>query len=179
MDHPQANTTPPSDRTPRERKSRLNLSHLSVARKMALIAALAITLCFAAIVTISVNKARNDLVQQGEGSFLTITELLADNVAGGLRWNKPEAVEKAYEAFATAEGSAIASIRTFNKSGDILTRFDSETLQSYDLDDAVGLSTQATSAAGVHLSRADDHVVVVVPAGADKEGKRHGTLAVA
>ncbi|MEE9209969.1 MAG: methyl-accepting chemotaxis protein [Kiloniellales bacterium] len=179
MDHPQANTTPPSDRTPRERKPRLNLSHLSVARKMALIAALAVTLCFAAIVTISVSKARNDLVQQGERSFLTITELLANNVAGGLRWNKPEAVEKAYEAFAIAEGSAIASIRTFNKNGEILTRFDSETLQTYDLDGAVELGTQATSSTGVHLSRADDHVVVVVPAGADKEGKRHGTLAVA
>jgi methyl-accepting chemotaxis protein len=138
-----------------------------------------VTVCLATIVTISVNGARNDLFQQGEQSFRTITKLLANNVAGGLRWNKAEAVENAYDAFATSDSSVIASIHTFNKGGEILTRFDSDRFQAYDLDNATELSTQATWSDGVYISRSADHVVVVAPAGADNDGNRYGTLAVA
>ena len=179
MNKPQSSTTQQPDRNVRTRRFRIDLSHLTVARKMLLITALVVTVCFATIVTISVTGARNDLVQQGEQSFRAITKLLANNVTGGLRWNKAEVVEKAYDAFATGEGSVIASIRTFNKDGEILTRFDSDRFQAYDLNDAVKLSAQATASDGVYISRSADHVVVVAPAGADKEGNRYGTLAVA
>ncbi len=179
MNEPQTSTAQQPDRNVRTRKFRIDLSRLTVARKMLIITAMAVTVCFAAIVTISVNGTRNDLFQQGEQSFRTITELLANNVAGGLRWNKAEAVENAYNAFATGDGSVIASIRTFNKDGEILTRFDSDRFQAYDLDDAVKLSAQATSSDGVLISRSADHVVVVAPAGADNDGNRYGTLAVA
>jgi methyl-accepting chemotaxis protein len=130
-------------------------------------------------VTISVNGARNELVRQGEQSFRAITMLLANSVAGGLRWNKAEVVESAYDAFATGSDSVIASIRTFNKDGEIVTRLDSDRFQPYDLEDAVKLSARATSPDGVYVARSADHVVVVAPAGQDKEGNRYGTLAVA
>jgi methyl-accepting chemotaxis protein len=156
-----------------------NLSHLTVARKMALITAVAVMLGFAAIMAISANNTRDNLVELGEQSFLTITKLLANNVAGGLRWNKADAVEEAYNAFATADGSAIASIRTFNRDGGIVTRFDSDRLQTYDLEDAVKLSSQSKSSDGVYLALTPDHVVAVVPAGKDAEGNSFGTLAVA
>ena len=87
MTEQQANTTQQPDRIARMRKFRIDLSHLTVARKMLIITTMVVTVCFAAIVTISVNGARNDLVQQGEQSFRTITNLLANNVAGGLCWN--------------------------------------------------------------------------------------------
>ena len=179
MNEPQTSTAQQPDRNVRTRRFRIDLSRLTVARKMLIITAMAVTVCFAAIVTISVNGTRNDLFQQGEQSFRTITELLANNVAGGLRWNKAEAVENAYNAFATGDGSVIASIRTFNKDGEILTRFDSDRFPAYDLDDAVKLSAQATSSDGVFISRSADHVVVVAAAGADNDGNRYGTLAVA
>ncbi len=162
-----------------KRMTTIDQSHLTVARKMLLITAMVVTICLATIVTISVTGTRNDLIRQGEQSFLTITKLLADSVAGGLRWNKAEVIESAYDAFATGDGSVIASIRTFNKHGEIVTRLDSVRFQPYDLKDAVKLSSQATSSDGVYISRSADHVVVVAPAGTDKEGNRYGTLAVA
>jgi len=179
MNEPHTSTTEQPGQNARMRKFRIDLSHLTVARKMSLITAMVVTVCFAAIVTISVNGARNDLFQQGEQSFRAITKLLANNVAGGLRWNKAKAVENAYDAFATGDGSVIASIRTFNKDGEILTRFDSDRFQAYNLNDAVKLSAQTTSSDGVYISRSADYVVVVAPAGKDKEGNRYGTLAVA
>jgi methyl-accepting chemotaxis protein len=177
MDHPEISATRQSDPTARTRGFDNGLWHRTVAQKMLLITAFAVTFCFAAIVTISVNGVRDDLIQQGERSFRTITELLATNVAGGLRWKNVKAVNNAYDAFATDDGSVIASIRTFKKDGEILTRFDSDRLPAYDLNDAINLSAQAISSDGVYVSRSADHVVVVAPVGAD--GNRYGTLAVA
>ena len=97
------------DKVVRNGSFRIDLSHLTVARKMLLITAMVVTICLATIVTISVSGTRNDLVRQGEQSFLSITKLLANSVAGGLRWNKAEVIEGAYEAFATSEGSVIAT----------------------------------------------------------------------
>ena len=179
MNEAKTGTTQQPDRNARKRRFRIDLSHLTVARKLLLITAVAVTVCFATIVTISVNGVRNDLVRQGEQSFRAITMLLANSVAGGLRWNKAEVIESAYDAFATGSDSVIASIRTFNKNGDIVTRMDSDRFQPYDLDDAVKLSARATSPDGIYVSRSAGHVVVVAPAGKDKEGNRYGTLAVA
>ena len=174
-----ANGNGPQESSVGRSARRANVSLLTVARKMTLVAVLAVSFCIALIMTISANSSRDDLVQQGEQAFLTMTQLLASNMAGGLRWNKAEGVAKAYSAFVTAEGSAIASIRTFNKKGEIVTRFDSDSLQAYELDDAVELTASADASDGVYLARTANHVVVVVPSGRDKEGNRYGTLAVA
>ncbi|MCZ6859790.1 MAG: methyl-accepting chemotaxis protein [Alphaproteobacteria bacterium] len=179
MNEPQSDTDRHPDKNNRTHKFRIDLSRLTVARKMLLITAMVVTVCFATIVTISVNGARNDLFQESEQSFRAITKLLASGVAGGLRWNKVEVIESAYEAFATGDGSVVASIQTFNKDGEVVTRFESDRFQAYDLSEAVKLSAEATSSDGIYISRSADHVVVVAPAGKDKEGNRYGTLAVA
>lgn len=153
------------------------MSRLTVARKMALITILAVTLCFIAIVSISVGNNRSKLIAQGEQAYLTIAQVLAANVSGGLKWNKAQAVEEAYAALANADGSAIASIRTFNAKGEVVTAFDSATLPGRNLDDAVALSDEAAD--GIHLARTGDHIVTIVPAGLAADGRRNGTLAIA
>ena len=75
MSEPQSDTIQHLDKNNRTHKIRIDLSRLTVARKMLLITAMVVTVCFATIVTISVNRARNDLVQQGEQSFRAITKL--------------------------------------------------------------------------------------------------------
>ena len=153
------------------------MSRLTVARKMALITILAVTLCFIAIVAISVGNNRGKLIAQGEQAYLKIAQVLAANVSGGLKWNKAGAVEEAYAALAGAEDSAIASIRTFNAEGEMVTAFDSASLTGHDLGGAVALSGAAAD--GIHMARTADHIVTIVPAGLSADGRRNGTLAIA
>ncbi len=153
-------------------------SSLTVARKVSLVAALAITLCFVAMVTTNVMNGREALTDQGERSFRTITSLLANNVAGGLQWNKAESVEKAYIEFANAEDSAISNIITFNKAGEEVTRYASETLSSFDLAPAPEWAASVGEEGGIYVNSTSSHVVIVVPP-LSKKGEPVGLLAVA
>ena len=70
---------------PSSGRSSGKLSRLTVARKVALIAALAVVAGIAAMVTIGIGNQRVTLFAHGQESILRMTELLAGNVAGGLR----------------------------------------------------------------------------------------------
>ena len=78
MNEMQTGTDRQPDQNVRNRKSRIDLSHLTVARKLLLITAVAVTVFFATIVTISVNGARDDLVQQGPvlATVFGVTEVM-------------------------------------------------------------------------------------------------------
>ena len=71
-----------------------SLTRLSVVRKLALVATLVVITGIASMVTFGIYGQRTVLVEQGESSFLAITQLLAKNVAGGIRWGKTEAIEQ-------------------------------------------------------------------------------------
>src|SRR3546814_19728179 len=62
-----------------------------------------------------------------------MTRLIANNAAGVIRWNKPDAIESAYIEFATADDSVIATVVALDKDGNELTRFAHPTLSQPDL----------------------------------------------
>ncbi len=155
------------------------LSRLTVARKVALIAALAVVVGIGAMVTISIGNQRATLFAHGQATYLRMTELLADNVAGGLRWKKSDAVEKAYIDFATAEGSAVASIMTFAKDGQVLTEFESSIEVPFDLTEAFGDGVSVGTIESPETLQTPGHFVIAMPAGRDKDGNSFGTLIVA
>jgi hypothetical protein len=71
-------------------------SRLSVARKVILTAATTATLILVALVAISISQTNKLALTTGEAGFATMTRLIANNAAGGIRWNKPDAIETAY-----------------------------------------------------------------------------------
>ena len=109
------------------------LMRLSVVRKMALVATLVVIAGIASMVTFGIYGQRTVLIEQGESSYLAITQLLAKNVTGGIRWGKTEAIERSYTGFANAEDSAIAAIVSMTGDGQILTTYESPQLARFDL----------------------------------------------
>src|SRR3546814_19033586 len=85
-------------------------SHLSVARKVILTAALMTTLILVSLVGISITQASKLAIATGEAGFSTMTRLIANNAAGGLPWNTPHAIESAYIEFPPADESVIATV---------------------------------------------------------------------
>ncbi|MEX0759320.1 MAG: methyl-accepting chemotaxis protein [Tistlia sp.] len=150
---------------------------LTVARKLTLAVALAVVLGFAAVAAVGLLRTQQTLFQLGEEKFLTVTQLVAGNVAGGIRWNKPEAIEEVYRPLTGQPESAIASLWTFDAAGALVSRYDSDRLPSFDLAEAAKRSAEADG--GVWLAETGSHIAIAVPAGADKDGGRMGTLAIA
>ena len=152
-------------------------SRLGLARRLALITGALLVVGLTALVSLAVAEERRILFSQGESAFATITRLLAANVAGGVRWKKPEAVEAAYADFVAAQDSMIANIVTFTKDGSILTRYQSARLDRADLE---AFAVQGLAAGDqVFQHNTGSHSIVFASLGKDKKGNPIGTIAVA
>src|SRR3546814_14229924 len=90
-----------------------------------------------------------------------MTRLIANNAAGGIRWNKPDAIESAYIEFATADDSVIATVVALDKDGNELTRFKHPTLAQPDL---TAFAATAKGSEARHSVEAGDHTLVSSPA---------------
>jgi hypothetical protein len=112
-------------------------SRLSVARKVILTAAATATLILMALVAISIGQTSKLALITGEAGFTTMTRLITNNAAGGIRWNKPDAIETAYIDFAQADDSVIANVVSLDKDGNELLRFSHPTLSQADLTDFI------------------------------------------
>src|SRR3546814_4826439 len=80
------------------------------------------TLILVSLVGISITQAGKLAIATGEAGFSTMTRLIANNAAGGIRWNKPDAIESAYIEFATADDSVIATVVALDKDGNEIGR---------------------------------------------------------
>ena len=155
------------------------LTRMSVVRKLALVATLVVITGIASMVTFGIYGQRTVLIEQGESSFLAITQLLAKNVAGGIRWGKTEAIERAYTGFVNNDDSAIAAIISMTGDGQVLTAYESPKLARFDLKGYLKSDAATQNADQSHVDRVADHIVIVVPVGTEGGGDRVGTLAVA
>src|SRR3546814_18377927 len=91
------------------------------------------TLRRVSVVGISITQGGKLAIATGEDGFSTMNRLIANNAAGGIRWNKPDAIESAYIEFATADDSVIATVVALAKDGNELTRFSHPPLAQPDL----------------------------------------------
>src|SRR3546814_9294567 len=89
-----------------------------------------------------------------------MTRLIANDAAGGIRWNKPDAIESAYIEFATADDSVIATVVALDKDGNELTRFSHPTLAQPDL---AAFAAAAKGSEARHAVEAGDHILVSSP----------------
>ena len=151
-------------------------SKLSVARKVILTAAAMASVILITLVAIGINQTSQVLLQTGEAGFSTMTRLIANNAAGGIRWKKPEAIETAYIDFANAEDTAIAHVVALDKDGNDLIRFDSNKLPQTDI---TGFVAGAKGAEAQMLEQTASHILISSPAFSTKDGSFIGSVIIA
>ncbi|WP_422367641.1 methyl-accepting chemotaxis protein [Pelagibius sp.] len=169
----------PTATTPKKKMGGINLagtSRLSVVRKVILTAAGMASLILVTLVVIGINETKQVLLQTGETGFSTMTRLISNNAAGGIRWKKPEAIEVAYIDFAKAEDTAIANVIALDKDGNELIRFDSKTLPQAELGSFV---EKAKGAETRMIERSDSHILISGPALSPKDGSFIGSVIIA
>ena len=151
-------------------------SRLSVARKVILTAAATATLILVALVAISINQTSKLALVTGEAGFATMTRLIANNAAGGIRWKKNDAIEVAYIDFANAPDSVIANVVTLDKDGTELLRFNHPTLTQANLDAFIATAKGSEER---HFQEVENHVLVSSPALSPKDNSFIGTVIIA
>ncbi|MDX1484056.1 MAG: methyl-accepting chemotaxis protein [Alphaproteobacteria bacterium] len=160
--------------TPRKTASFWNLG-----RKFAAIMAVALVVSFTPMLAFQAVEKRDTLFDLALENNATITTLIADRAAGGLRWGRKEAVEEAYDRFAKAKDSAIANIVTFDNSGQTLTTYASERLSNFDLANVLAANKATLDAGKVAQQVEEHHLVIAVPVIYGKAKTRVGTMAIA
>ncbi len=176
MSKPQKSQSAKTTKAGHSKTSLGGFSRLSVARKVILTAATTATLILVALVAISISQTNKLALTTGEAGFATMTRLIANNAAGGIRWNKPDAIETAYIDFANAEDSVIANVVALDKDGNELIRFNHPTLTQADLTAFIG---EAKGSSERHFVELENHVLVSSPALNPKDGSFIGTVIIA
>ncbi len=169
----------PTATTPKKKLGGIKLagtSRLSVARKVILTAAGMASLILITLVVIGINETQQVLFKTGETGFSTMTRLIANNAAGGIRWKKPEAIEVAYIDFANAEDTAIANVVALDKDGNELIRFDSKILPQTELSAFV---EKAKGAETRMIEQSASHILISSPALSPKDGSFIGSVIIA
>ena len=151
----------------------------TVARKVAAMLSGAVILAFAAMATIQTVDQRTNLLTAAVESNVTITKLLAVQMAGGLRWKKVAAVKATYSKMAKTEGSPLTAVFTFDAQGEPLTRYASEAYEGPDLSTAPTLDPAKLKADRLISRRIDNYQVVVIQVTAGRDNGKVGTIAVA
>ena len=127
----------------------------TVGNKTAVIVAVAICVGFAGLMALQTTSARDWVYDQAVKGNVSITELLASQIAGGIKWKRVEVVAKAYQKLADDPESGLASVAAFGIDGNVVSRFQSESLLPLDVADEHAANAKAL-AEGRTISRATD-----------------------
>ncbi len=152
-----------------------SLRSMSVAWKLLIPVATVVALGFATLVWESSQGLHHGLYEVAKLNRIDTTELLAENVKGGVRWKKSQAIEAAYTQLVAKPDSTVSDLVTWDAKGNVLTRYRAKQLPEYPLDSAL-------SSVGKELryEESGTHAWLVVPITSGKEGDSPvGTLAIA
>lgn len=116
-----------------------------------------------AMIGFQITGTRADLHDLAYRNSLQVTRLLAAAVAGGVRWQQPEAVERAYRSFLEGGVTGIGHITVLDIEDRILATHNTMHMQSHGLGTAIEDAQEATSRNELYSDRDSDHIFIVAP----------------
>ncbi|WP_300301469.1 methyl-accepting chemotaxis protein, partial [Ferrovibrio sp.] len=155
---------------------------LSVSQKLGFLIAIIVCAAVAATVAVQLQVRRKAAIEDFRNSYLQIITLAAQQVSGGVRWNKPETITPTLEGVAEFEGSALANVVVFDAQRQPIVKYESKRYPLYqelaqDFTPAVEQSLKSGKAE-TRLD-GDDHFIISVPVTAGRDKDYVGALSVA
>jgi len=147
--------------------------------KIAMVALLVTAATVGAIVTFGHLDRLSKMQSLEANANSVVTELLAAQMAGGLRWGKAEVVEAVFTQVAAREDSSLAGAVAYDGEGKPLAEYGSKTLPAYDVRAAMAKHGPALQKGEAVAFFDGDHFVNLTPVVTGKNRERVGTLAVA
>ena len=150
----------------------------SIGRKFATIMALGLLIGFAVVIALQILSERDRLLDQARRGNAEISQLLAAQMGGGIRFKKAAAIEKVYARLVSAEASEIAAITAFSQSGEAVASYASEALGAQAVTAPPAVAQDVLSDGGMRWLLQDGRQVVVAPVLFGKDDAVVGTLVV-
>ena len=105
------------------------MKSMSITTKLFLAIGIAVFLGFAAVIAQQSSSMADGLYGIANKDRLVISQLLAQNISGGVRWKKQEVIEKSYLGLMEDPDSSIAEIFTLDAEGNVITSINSKQLK--------------------------------------------------
>lgn len=156
------------------------LTDQSINRKVTLAVVVAVCLGCAALISLSYARMESALTHERvEGGRHTVA-LLAANAAGGIRWGKPEQVEKAYRLLIEDTGAGVDAVLSTDATGAVVTEYTRPGRpESPALATLLTTHAKALAAGTIVPVVTGSHLVVLAPAVEPRDGSVVGALAIA
>ena len=171
------NVSTPSSLAARSRGFRLSLS-----QKLGLLIAVIVSAAVAANVVLQLQVQRENAVNAFGSSNLQITSLVAQQISGGVRWNKPETILPAIEGLGQFENGALANAVVFDAQRKPILNFEGKRFAAHrELEQDFTAAREQRVKSGIPETYSDgtDHFIVMVPVTAGREKEYVGALALA
>ena len=150
----------------------------SLARKFAAIMAVGLALGFAVVIALQIHEERQRLMDQARRSNVELTELMAAQMAGGIRFKKTGSIESVYEKLVSAADTQVAAIAAFSTSGEVIASHASEALGSQPITSLPPLGTAVMRDGEQQWAMQGGRQLVAAPVFFGKDNKTVGTLIV-
>jgi len=152
-------------------------SAMSLGRRVAIFVALAVVTGVVVLVSIQLISQRNGLVNLSTANNTTISELLAAQVAGGVRWKKAKSIERAYAQLLEDENTSLSGIATYDMTGKQITTYSADEDTGTILESALEVGGDAIKEGEIVSQMHDKNMLLVLPV-LGKKKNFVGTLAV-
>ncbi|MEX0583625.1 MAG: hypothetical protein WD185_08155, partial [Sneathiella sp.] len=135
---------------------------LTVSRKILLVVFATTLMGLSLLVFLGLQSQRQDLESLAIANNLTITELMAEQLTGALKWKKPDKITEVYHEMEVTEDSVLAGFVTFDSEGNVVTEYHSASLPTVKLAELFG-AHRAELDKGIYTEMTDTHQVILTP----------------
>jgi methyl-accepting chemotaxis protein len=157
----------------------MKLLGVSLVRKQVVITVAVSFVALAAVIAIqTIDRVRDSYALQ-ETSEVAMSTLLAEQIAGAVKWEKAEVIQATFAPIIANPENNLAALIAFDLAGKPLVAYQSDRLPAYDLSRAPGEYAEALNKGRLARISTDAHFLAVVAVHGGKAGERVGTLAIA
>jgi methyl-accepting chemotaxis protein len=149
-----------------------------VGRKAAAVLAVAVCAVFIVQLALQTKATWDHALDRSVSSNVAMTELLASQISGPMRWKKADIVSRAYAKIAADPESDLSNLSADHIGGEQVTQFRSDRLMQSSLNAIKRFAADDASPA-TRAEVSDTHIVVVAPILSGKQNKLVGTLTAA
>jgi len=128
------------------------------------------------LVFMSSQQSRSEIHRLAQKNYLLISELLATQSGGAMRWKKAELVDEVYRHIAESEGSTLTNLIAYDQDGGIISEYRSESLKQYNLSQHLPSQTKIEEVKRIDTN---EHNVFYIPVYSGKKRLFVGVLALA
>ncbi|QDO95852.1 HAMP domain-containing protein [Ferrovibrio terrae] len=154
---------------------------LSLAVKLGLVIALILCVMVGGTVFLQLKLRLEATLADFRNSNQQLATLVAQQISGGVRWNKPETIQPALESLAQFEGSALANAVVFDVGQKVILEFESKAFPpNREVANLITPALVQTLKSGQPVSAISaTHYIVAVPVTAGRDKEYVGTMALA